>query len=161
MCEHRYYYQGYRTFGDNIPGYAQGLVIDRIDNDSGYSPENCRFVDRKQSSRNRRNTLFVAGKSTGEWAEISGMDTKRVKDLALKLGEREFVERMNANPRLSPKGTRERRAEGVREHSVQRKRHGTEKENSRSAPAGHAYRVQGLRQRPEVQEQAIRSGRNV
>ena len=79
-------------------GYARGLVIDRIDNDSGYSPENCRFVDRKQSSRNRRNTLFVAGKSTGEWAEISGMDTKRVKDLALKLGEREFVERMNANP---------------------------------------------------------------
>ena len=27
MCEHRYYYQGYRTFGDNIPGYAQGAYF--------------------------------------------------------------------------------------------------------------------------------------
>ena len=27
LCEHRYYYQGHRTFGDNIPGYAQGAYF--------------------------------------------------------------------------------------------------------------------------------------
>lgn len=24
MCQHSYYYQGYRSYGDNIPGFAQG-----------------------------------------------------------------------------------------------------------------------------------------
>ena len=29
-------------------------TIDRIDNDKGYSPENCRFVDMKTQSNNKR-----------------------------------------------------------------------------------------------------------
>jgi hypothetical protein len=35
-------------------GWAKGLVIDREDNDKGYSPDNCRFVDCGVSSRNQR-----------------------------------------------------------------------------------------------------------
>ncbi len=35
-------------------GWKDGLHIDRIDNDSGYSPENCRFVTRKVNNNNRR-----------------------------------------------------------------------------------------------------------
>lgn len=35
-------------------GYKPGLVIDRIDNDRGYSPDNCRFVTHERSQRNRR-----------------------------------------------------------------------------------------------------------
>ena len=27
LCEHRYYYQGHRTFGGNIPGYAQRMYF--------------------------------------------------------------------------------------------------------------------------------------
>ncbi len=34
--------------------YSKGLQIDRIDNDSDYSPENCRIVDRSTNCRNRR-----------------------------------------------------------------------------------------------------------
>ena len=37
-------------------GWAPGLEIDRIDNDAGYSPDNCRFVPRVQNLRNRRFT---------------------------------------------------------------------------------------------------------
>jgi hypothetical protein len=37
-------------------GWAKGLEIDRIDNNSGYSPVNCRFVTRKENNSNRRNT---------------------------------------------------------------------------------------------------------
>lgn len=42
-------------------GYAQGLDLDRKNNDKGYSPSNCHFVTRKQSNRNyRRNVLVTA-----------------------------------------------------------------------------------------------------
>jgi len=40
-------------------GYTKGLEIDRIDNDSGYRPSNCRFVSRKKNLRNRRITVYV------------------------------------------------------------------------------------------------------
>lgn len=39
-------------------GYSENLTIDRIDSDGNYSPDNCRWVDRKVQMRNRRNTLM-------------------------------------------------------------------------------------------------------
>lgn len=27
MCQHSYEYKGYRSYGDNIPGYAQGAYF--------------------------------------------------------------------------------------------------------------------------------------
>lgn len=44
MCEH---------------GYTKGLTIDRIDNDKGYSPENCRVVTMREQQQNRRNSIIV------------------------------------------------------------------------------------------------------
>ena len=35
-------------------GFEEGLVIDRQNNDMGYSPENCAWVTRKESAQNRR-----------------------------------------------------------------------------------------------------------
>lgn len=47
-----------RAFGDWLlaHGWHKGLEIDRIDNDKGYSPENCRLVTRRENCNNRRNT---------------------------------------------------------------------------------------------------------
>lgn len=50
-------------------GYSDELTIDRIDNDRGYEPRNCRWVDRTVQSRNRR---FVRRREDGvAWSEIA------------------------------------------------------------------------------------------
>jgi hypothetical protein len=35
-------------------GYSDNLIIDRADNDKGYSPDNCHFVTKSESNINRR-----------------------------------------------------------------------------------------------------------
>lgn len=52
--------------------YKRGLELDRIDNDKGYSPENCRFVDRKTNCRNRRsNRVYSIDGQVMSVAEIN------------------------------------------------------------------------------------------
>lgn len=54
-------------------GYSDGLTIDRIDNNIGYYPENCRWVNRKTQANNRRTNHFLSFhgeiKTISEWAE--------------------------------------------------------------------------------------------
>lgn len=51
-------------------GYCEGLSIDRIDNDKGYSPENCRWAtDKEQSNNVRSNRCFKLSGGTKTLAE--------------------------------------------------------------------------------------------
>lgn len=69
-------------------GYQPGLVLDRIDNEGPYSPENCRWVTAAESSRNRRNTLrFLYNgelRTTSEIAELTGLAASIVKGRMLR-----------------------------------------------------------------------------
>jgi hypothetical protein len=51
--------------------------IDRLDNDKGYSPDNCAWVERKMQARNKRNNRILEcngiSKTLAEWSEISGV----------------------------------------------------------------------------------------
>lgn len=54
-------------------GHEKGLSIDRINNDGGYYPSNCRWVDRRAQCRNKRNnrtvTAFGETKLLCEWPD--------------------------------------------------------------------------------------------
>lgn len=63
-------------------GYNEDLptslcTIDRIDNNLGYSPDNCRWVCVKEQARNRTNNHIISfngqSKTIAEWSEITGI----------------------------------------------------------------------------------------
>jgi len=57
--------------------YQKGLTLDRIDNNKGYSPENCRWATKKQQANNmRKNTIIEYNGQTltlTQWAEKLGL----------------------------------------------------------------------------------------
>lgn len=63
-------------------GYTDDFTIDRIDNDKGYSPDNCRWTTNKEQSNNRStNVLYKIGNATKtimQWCEIFELDYKVV-----------------------------------------------------------------------------------
>ena len=40
-------------------GYNDRLTIDRIDNEKGYTPDNCRWITNEEQQRNRTNTVVI------------------------------------------------------------------------------------------------------
>jgi hypothetical protein len=58
-------------------GYSKDLTIDRINNDKGYSPENCRWTTCKEQCNNRRGNLNIEynneTKTLAEWCDFLNM----------------------------------------------------------------------------------------
>jgi hypothetical protein len=85
VCERWLGDNGFNNFyTDMCPRPADNLSIDRIDNNGNYCPENCRWATRTQQARNRRTNRLICidseTKSVAEWAEISGIPQRTIRD---------------------------------------------------------------------------------
>lgn len=64
-------------------GYREDLTLDRIENDKGYSPENCRWATAKEQGRNqrtnRRLTMNGETRTLSEWVEITGINDATIR----------------------------------------------------------------------------------
>ena len=76
VCDEWLVFENFRDWSLSH-GYKEGLQIDRIDNDKGYCPENCRWVTPKENTNNRRNTLRLEdGTSLAMFCSKVGIQTR-------------------------------------------------------------------------------------
>lgn len=77
----------WRDVGDFIAwaegsGYERGLTIERVDNNSGYRPDNCRWIPNEKQAWNTRRLILLTcdGRTThaSEWARLTGLSVRTI-----------------------------------------------------------------------------------
>jgi hypothetical protein len=70
ICDDWFEYIAFRDWAI-LNGYNENLTIDRIDNDKGYDPSNCRWITKKEQASNKKNnvlfTIFDETKTQASW----------------------------------------------------------------------------------------------
>lgn len=63
-------------------GYQDNLTIDRIDNDKGYSPDNCRWITPEKQQRNKSTNLMITYKGIkkclADWVDELNLNYHKV-----------------------------------------------------------------------------------
>lgn len=89
VCESWLGDDGFLNFLSDMGSKPDGMTLDRIDNNLGYSKENCRWATMKTQSNNRRSNVFLTanGKTMtiAEWSKELGFSKSTIRE-RLKLG---------------------------------------------------------------------------
>jgi hypothetical protein len=88
VCERWKSFQGFAE--DMGPTFSPELTLERIDNDRGYEPGNCRWATAIEQARNKRTSYFVTfrghTKTIAEWSELLGLNYDTVRGRLRKQG---------------------------------------------------------------------------
>ena len=68
VCDRWLGKDGFINFENDMSCKPNGYSLDRIDNDMGYSPENCRWTTPLQQGNNKRNNIIIDGFTVAEWS---------------------------------------------------------------------------------------------
>lgn len=80
VCER---WRKFENFFEDMGHPPSGFELDRIDNDGGYSPENCRWVEHIRNCNNRSSCRMIevdgVKKSLSDWARVCGVDREMMR----------------------------------------------------------------------------------
>ena len=83
VCEEWHDYLTFRNWAMSN-GYSDDLTIDRIKNEDGYNPNNCKWSTIKEQQNNKRNNRRLTWngetKTVTEWAEVVGISKTTIKE---------------------------------------------------------------------------------
>lgn len=122
ICEEWYKNGGFWAFRDwaLANGYREDLSIDRIDNNKGYSPDNCRWATAIEQANNKRDNVKIEidgeSHSLTEWSRLLRIKKRIIENMrSMSHNEEEFKERLTfeiqMNKRYGPPLSAESKAE--------------------------------------------------
>lgn len=100
VCDKWKSFENFRNWAYSS-GYSDELTIDRVDNDRGYEPNNCRWSDDFEQANNKRNNRLIEYngeiKTLSEWSTALNIPYKTLHRRIIGLGwtvERAFTQPM-------------------------------------------------------------------
>ena len=76
---HSWTREGYKAFEEWAlsHGWKEGMTLDRMNNNSGYRPNNCRWISKKAQAYNRKTNIYISAKgqtkTLTQWANETGI----------------------------------------------------------------------------------------
>lgn len=76
-------WEDYPAFLADMGECPEGMSLDRVDVNKGYSADNCRWATAKQQARNKRSNHFISAfgetRTLAEWAEKYGLESSLIR----------------------------------------------------------------------------------